>query len=377
MQLLITEMSLALTLSALVSASICGLIIAASRDVPRLSGRIDDIDALQSAHRRLTPRVGGLGIFAGLCSGLWIYRQSVGDNEVTIWFAILAGPILLTIVALIEDLGFRIRARGRLIATLAASCIMGFSLDMWLPGLGLGYLDTYLSAPWLAIPITLFVTAALAHGFNLIDGVNGLSSGVGAVGAISCSFIALQVDAYEVAAISFILGASILGFLVFNFPFGWIFLGDTGAYLIGFTAAWLGIALINHEGQITPWAVVLIFFWPLADVLFAVIRRGCKGQSLFEPDKLHLHTIVLRLLSAFKPTADLNVRWRNPLATLVLLPFFIAPPIVGVLVYDNHVIAFAAVCSFTLVYGLGSILARPFLARIRTLFHRNLATKKS
>mgnify|MGYP001557597813 FL=1 len=98
MQLQITEMSLALTLSALVSASICGLMIAASRDVPRLSGRIDDIDALQSAHRRLTPRVGGLGIFAGLCSGLWIYGQSAGYNEATIWFAVLTGPILLTIV---------------------------------------------------------------------------------------------------------------------------------------------------------------------------------------------------------------------------------------------------------------------------------------
>lgn len=370
MQLPLTDTAMALTLPGLVSASVCGLIIAASRDVPRLSGRLDDTEAVQASHGRLTPRVGGLGVFAGLCFGLWFYGQSAGVHDATSWFKVLLGPVLLTVVALLEDLGFRVRASGRLLATFAASLIMGLSLDMWLTRLGLGYLDTYLSAAWLAIPITLFVTAALAHGFNLIDGLNGLSSGAGVVSALSCGFIAMQVNAHEVAIVSFILAASIIGFLLFNFPFGWIFLGDTGAYIVGFTAAWLGIALINHDNQVSPWAIVLVFYWPLADTLFAVVRRGLKGQSLFEPDRLHLHTVVLRLLSAFKVSSKLNLRWRNPMATLVLLPMFTAPPIVGVMVQSNNVFAFTAVCSFTFVYGFGSLFIRQVMIRMRYTIRR-------
>ena len=142
--------------SALTSASICGLLIAASRAFPSLAGRSDDLSAVQKTHVRLTPRVGGLGIFAALIMGFFM-SGSGGDFNLLI---LLVGPVFLTVVSLAEDLGFRIKPWGRLAATFVASLFVGALSGVWLTNLGLGALDIYLNSLLLTIPVTLIVTAA-------------------------------------------------------------------------------------------------------------------------------------------------------------------------------------------------------------------------
>ncbi|MBB24686.1 MAG: hypothetical protein CME02_04075 [Geminicoccus sp.] len=345
-------LSLLYLLACLTSASVCGLLIAASREIPRLSGRLEDLNAVQRAHDRLTPRVGGLGIIAGLLLGMLFVSFLFGDPGLGDGGKLLAGPVLLVVVALAEDLGFRIRPWTRLIATVLASLYVGLLTEIWLRNLGMGPLNPLFDPLWVAIPVTLFVTAMLSHGFNLIDGVNGLSSGVGLVGALGCSFISFQVGADAVGIIALILSAGIIGFMIFNFPFGWIFLGDTGAYLIGFVLAWLGITLVETSGSaVSPWALILLFFWPLADVVFAVFRRLFRGRSMFEPDKLHLHSIANRGLKVLARCYPVIERWRNPLTTVILLPLFLAPPLMGISFYENSTICFALVCCCTISYG--------------------------
>ena len=194
-------LSLLYLLACLTSASVCGLLIAASREIPRLSGRLEDLSAVQRAHDRLTPRVGGLGIIAGLLLGMLFVSFLFGDPGLGDGGKLLAGPVLLVVVALAEDLGFRIRPWTRLIATVLASLYVGLLTEIWLRNLGMGPLNPLFDPLWVAIPVTLFVTAMLSHGFNLIDGVNGLSSGVGLVGALGCSFISFQVGADAVGII--------------------------------------------------------------------------------------------------------------------------------------------------------------------------------
>ena len=332
--------------SALTSASICGLLVAASRDFPRLAGRSEDLSAIQRTHGRLTPRVGGLGIFAALVMGFFVSGSS-GDLNLLI---LLFGPVLLTVVSLAEDLGFRIKPWGRLAATFLASLLVGAFSGVWLTDLGLGALDLHLTHFWLTIPITLIVTAALAQGFNLIDGVNGLSSGVGLLSALGLSFIANSVGEYEISAAALILAAGIAAFLAFNFPFGWIFLGDTGAYLIGFTLAWLGITLIESGIEVTAWSMVLIMFWPLADVLFSFLRRIISRRNPFVPDRLHMHSIVNRGLKLLGRSSPLIQRWHNPLTTVVMFPLYGTPVLLGLLLYDDEVLAFIAACVCTLSY---------------------------
>ena len=333
--------------SALTSASICGLLIAASRDFPRLAGRSDDLSAVQRTHVRLTPRVGGLGIFAALIMGFFM-SGSGGDFNLLI---LLVGPVFLTVVSLAEDLAFRIKPWGRLAATFVASLFVGALSGVWLTNLGLGALDIYLNALWLSIPVTLIVTAALAHGFNLIDGVNGLSSGAGLLGALGLSFIANSVGEPEISTAALILAAGIAAFLAFNFPFGWIFLGDTGAYLIGFTLAWFGISLLESGIQVTAWSMVLVMFWPLADVLFSFLRRIASRRNPFSPDRLHMHSIVNRGLKLLWGRLPLIQKWHNPLTTVIMLPLYGTPVLLGMLLYDDEVLAFIATCIYTLSYA--------------------------
>jgi UDP-GlcNAc:undecaprenyl-phosphate/decaprenyl-phosphate GlcNAc-1-phosphate transferase len=343
----------------LTSACICGLLVAASRDVPRLAGRASDLFATQKTHVRMTPRVGGLGIFSGVIFGT--YLVSIYSDQWTFFRMgqILVGPILLVVIALAEDLGFHVRATGRLVATFIASLIVGLSTGIWLETLGFGPFDGWMQHVWLSIPVTLFLTATLAHGFNLIDGVNGLSASAGLLGAVACGIVAFNSGATEIALMSLILAAAITGFLCFNFPFGWIFLGDTGAYLIGFTLAWLGIALVQTTGTISAWTLVLLFFWPLADVLFAVIRRLIRRRNPFDPDRLHLHSIVNRALIILGSQYPVIGRWRNPVTTILLLPMVAAPPILGIVLAGKTPLVFFAVIGCTGAYATLLLTARP------------------
>ncbi len=344
--------SLLYLLACLTSASVCGLLIAASREIPRLNGRTDDLSAVQRAHDRLTPRIGGLGIIAGLILGMMYVSLLLGRPALSDGGKLLAGPVLLVVVALAEDLGFRIRPWTRLFATMLASLYVGLVTQIWLRGLDVGPLDPFFYPLWVAIPVTLLVTALLSHGFNLIDGVNGLSSGVGLVGSLGCSFVCFQVGAEPIGIIALILSAGIIGFMIFNFPFGWIFLGDTGAYFIGFVLAWLGITLVETSGgAVSPWALILLFFWPLADVFFAVFRRLLSGRKMFEPDRLHMHSIVNRGLTVIARRYPALESWRNPLTTLLLLPMFLVPPVLAISFYTQSVICFLLVCACTLSYA--------------------------
>lgn len=341
------------------SACMCGLLVAASRDVPRLAGRPSDLEATQRTHRRITPRVGGLGIFAGLLVGLYLLSVTLDRFNFTAMAPILLGPLILVAVALSEDLGFRVNAAGRLIATLFASLLVGTTTGIWLETLGVSALDTMMQSAWLSIPVTLFLTAALAHGFNLIDGVNGLSSGGGLFGALACGFVSLNCGAPEIGYLSLMLAAAILGFMCFNFPFGWIFLGDTGAYLIGFVLAWLGIALVETTESVSAWTLILLFFWPLADVLFAVVRRVVRRRSPFAPDRLHLHSIINRLLTLLGRRYPIIAQWRNPLTTILLLPLVATSPVIGFFLCSKQFEAFIAVVGSTAVYGLLLLGVRP------------------
>jgi len=111
------------------------------------------------------------------------------------------------------------------------------------------------------VPLTLLITAGVANGFNLIDGVNGLSAFTGLCSALALAYIAGQGGAWTLQMMALLLAAAILGFLVLNYPFGLIFLGDAGAYTLGFVIAWFGISLLRAIPEVSAWAVLLTVFW--------------------------------------------------------------------------------------------------------------------
>ena len=134
------------------------------------------------------------------------------------------------------------------------------------------------------------------NAFNLIDGLNGLSSYVAISTAISLSWLAFAVDHLQILFFVIIISFAVLGFMFLNFPMGKIFLGDAGAYDLVHLLVWTAIMLVNFNSMISPFAILLIFFWPVADTALAIWRRWVKGSPADRADRLHFHQLAMRYL---------------------------------------------------------------------------------
>ena len=326
---------------ALVSLCACLAIIALSKFFPRLRGRENDTIAVQSMHKNPTPRVGGIAIFGALACGAFFVPIPLSQG----YIGFLIALSVLFGVVLKEDLGFVVSPRSRLLVLFVASLIVVVLTGEWLPRVGVFFLDPLLNYWIFGVPFTLLISAGVANGFNMIDGVNGLASLTAMTSAIAIALIAQQAGYIPVANVSILLAAAIFGFFLVNFPFGLIFLGDAGAYTTGFMLAWFGIALIVNVDAVSPWAILLTVFWPLADTLLAFYRRARRNRGAMMPDRLHVHQLVMRGLEiCFLGRKRRHIS--NSLATVTLAPFVIMPQVAAVLLWHNNAAAFLAVLVF-------------------------------
>jgi UDP-GlcNAc:undecaprenyl-phosphate GlcNAc-1-phosphate transferase len=347
------------------SAVICVLIVLLVPHMPRLTGDANNLNTVQALHKNPTARVGGIAIFAAITLGIWF-----APLDVTASYAkFIAATGVLFLVGLLEDLGFRISPTKRLFAAFMASACVVIFLQVWMPRTGIPQLDGLMMYWWVGVPLTLLVTAGIANGFNLIDGVNGLAALTAMVGAAALALIAAKADYATMTGLSSLLAAAVFGFFVFNFPFGKIFLGDAGAYTLGFVLSWFAISILLNAPEVTPWALLLTLFWPVADTFLAVSRRQRKSTDTMAPDRLHVHQLVMRALEIY--ALGRNKRHiANPLSTVVLAPFVITPAIAGVLLWDQPRAAFMTVIAFTILFFTSYILAFPVLKRLDRLKRR-------
>ena len=345
---------------ALISFFACAGLIGLARFFPRLGGRSGDTDAVQSMHVNLTPRVGGIAVFGALACTIILAPDSILGS----YFKFIVATSVLFFVGLGEDLGFHISPRLRLLAAVVSSMLVIVFLGVWMPRIGLPLLDPLLQYWIIGVPITLLVTAGVANGFNLIDGLNGLAAMTAIVAAISMALISQQAGYLHMVSLSMMFAAVIFGFLVLNYPFGLIFLGDAGAYTIGFVLSWFGISILLNAPEVSPWAVLLTMFWPLADTLLALVRRRLRSSGALQPDRLHVHQMAMRMLEIYlfgRKRRSLT----NPLSTLVIAPFVAAPPIIAVLFWDNNLGAFSAVIIFLALFFGSYLLALKFVQNYR------------
>jgi UDP-N-acetylmuramyl pentapeptide phosphotransferase/UDP-N-acetylglucosamine-1-phosphate transferase len=150
-----------------------------------------------------------------------------------------------------------------------------------------------------AVAFSAFAISGASNAVNIIDGFNGLSGGsvIIAVGALA--LLAFQVNDTEMFEICILVAAVTLGFLIVNFPFGKIFLGDGGAYLLGFLMGWLAIMLPMRNPDISVWATLLACAYPILETLFSIVRRRRRARSPGAADRLHLHSLVRRRILTY------------------------------------------------------------------------------
>lgn len=322
-----------------VSFILCLLIIVSSGYGFSRRGEGDEV-AIQSAHSGFVPRIGGLAIYNSIL--VLIPLLSFGfiplsvvfdlDAEQLTFLFLSAAPVFS--VGLAEDLGYDMSPRARLVGSVISSLVAILLFKFWLSKLGIPGVDHLLVFAPFGILFTIFATVGVVNAFNLIDGLNGLSSYVTVSVAVSLSIIAFQADEAQVSIFLVLLVSAVLGFMVLNFPMGKIFLGDGGAYALGHLLVWSAIILINGATEVSAFAILLVFFWPVADTGLAIWRRWKLGNPTDRPDRLHFHQLAMRFLEIWVFGRDKR-EISNPVATLILSPLISAPQVLGVLFWDD------------------------------------------
>jgi UDP-N-acetylmuramyl pentapeptide phosphotransferase/UDP-N-acetylglucosamine-1-phosphate transferase len=211
----------------------------------------------------------------------------------------LAGLLVCSMLAfaggIAEDYTGTVRPSRRLILTMAAALLGYFVLDAKIGRIDLPFGSFILHSAWLMLPLTVLAVAGIANAVNIIDGFNGLASVVTIFMLVSLAYVAMQVgDMFLVVAALMVAGAT-AGFLIWNYPVGLIFLGDGGAYFLGFMLGELALLLVMRNPQVSTWYAALLLIYPAFETIFSAYRRVfVRGKSPAMPDGIHLHSLIFR-----------------------------------------------------------------------------------
>lgn len=250
-----------------------------------------DVPNKRTVHSSLTPRLGGLAIFAGFMSALTIFGK-FGDDGLAVQ-QILASTIILFFIGLKDDIS-PVSAFKKFFVQMLATCVVvfigGVRITNFQGVLGLYHIDEGLSYAF-----TIFVIIGVTNAINLIDGLDGLAATLVSIIAGIFGFYFLHAG-YPYGILAICLIGALVGFLRYNFYKATIFMGDTGSLLIGFIASILAIEFV--EQRLTPDApavAIAVIIVPIVDTLRVFLMRALSGTSPFKPDRKHIHHRLIDL----------------------------------------------------------------------------------
>ena len=311
------------------------------------SHTLDREAGVQKVHEEPTPRVGGVAILISAAIGAALTPPEVAQLLWPMLFASL--PAFL--VGAIEDLFKRDRVSERMIATFASGVLAWWLTGVSLTRVGIPVLDSVLVITPISVLFTAFALSGVANAINIIDGFNGLAGGTALLCLTALGLIAFQAADAEMAKICFVLAGSIFGFLLVNYPKGKIFLGDGGAYLIGFLLGWVAVLIaMRNPYHVSPWAPLLACGYPVLEVLFSMLRRRARTRKLGGADRLHLHSllwarVVRRRLSRAAVTTQ------NACVFPIILLFAVIPSALAVVLRANTLLLIVAFISCAVLYA--------------------------
>lgn len=276
----------------IVAFMVGGLIVASERWHSSFTGDTD-MDKPQAMHGRAAPRVGGLAVVAGTLAGLLV----VGPRNFTLtwlWPVLFISALPVFMAGLIEDVTKDVGASKRLLAAFLSAAIAWWLLG-GLTRVGMSWANWLLSFWPVSLIFSMIAVGGCTHALNIVDGMNGLAGMVATLMATSLALVAWQVGDLPIFLIAVSLVCATLGFLVWNFPYGRVFLGDGGAYFLGFMLAQLAVQLVIRNPTVSPVYALAVLFYPVFETLFSIWRRRViRGTPVDQPDALHLHQLIFR-----------------------------------------------------------------------------------
>jgi UDP-GlcNAc:undecaprenyl-phosphate GlcNAc-1-phosphate transferase len=260
------------------------------RDVFRSYGVVDEPDHARKVHRYPIPRVGGLAIAISYLAAYLVVRPEEGSPlalQLSLVWKLLPGGALVLALGLLDDL-FNLRAWQKLIGQLGAA-----GLACW-GGVRIVYIAHTFTDAWWTVPLTILWLLACMNAFNLVDGLDGLAAGVGLFATLTVFTAAIMQHNMVLAVATLPLAGSLLGFLCYNFNPATIFLGDSGALLIGYLLGCYAVIWENKSATLLGMtAPLMALSIPLLDVTLAIVRRFLRRQSIFAADRGHIHHQLL------------------------------------------------------------------------------------
>lgn len=264
--------------------------------VRRISFKVGAVDkpTARRVNKVPMPTMGGLAIFIAFNFALFfLLRTQIPDEQ---FYGTFFGECIILITGIIDDI-FELKPSQKMLGILlAALAVFQFAnvrmTTLTLPFVGMVHLG------WLSLPITLLWIAAITNAINLLDGLDGLATGVTIIALFTTGFTGLfflpSTNIYVVIMI-FTLVAAEIGFLPYNFFPARIYLGDTGALFIGFMISVFSLSGLKNATFISILIPVMILGVPITDTIYAILRRLLNKESISHADKRHLHHRLMQM----------------------------------------------------------------------------------
>jgi len=307
-----------------------------------------DLQGVQKFHIEPVARIGGLGIFVGFSVALFLLEDQSG-----LLFKIWLSSLPVFIVGLYEDLSARVSPFIRLFSAFLSIVIVFMWLDVGIFSLGFEAVDYVLSNYVIvSLLFTLLVVGGAINSLNIIDGFNGLLGGYFILASLTIAYVAYTLGDEMILQLSLILAVSVFGFFVLNFPFGKIFMGDGGAYFLGFMLAIIGLMLVDRHEELSNWFVLLILIYPMYELLYSIYRRKIVHKTdASQPDANHLHSFVYRKLISCDRFKHNKVICNSMTSPIIWL-FSLVGLIPAIIWLDNQTMLIISAFVFMFIYTI-------------------------
>lgn len=289
----------------LTSLAVCALNVATERWHGRYSFDLD-LKGIQKVHRKTVPRTGGIALatgviavplLAGLDDPAAFLNEDSRTTMILLWLT--ASPAFLAGIA--EDLSKKVSPRVRFSSVLCSALLAAWMLGARLPRLDLWGADAMLTLVPVSVALTAFAVVGVTNAINIIDGFNGVAGSTVAIILAGLGYLCWREGDVLLTQLAFAGIGATVGFLLLNYPTGRLFMGDGGAYFLGFWAAEMAVLAIVRNPGINAWQILAIFAYPVIEVLFSIYRRKILRDTLAgAPDRLHLHSLFYRRVARQK-----------------------------------------------------------------------------
>lgn len=322
---------------------ICVLLVISKRLHHSFS--MDLSEGVQKVHTLPTPRIGGISILLGIILASF---SSPKDLQQWMQSLVLVGlPVF--IFGFAEDLTKQVHVTWRLFASLSSGILAWWVTEYSLTRVDILGLDLMLQFTFVSVIFTCIAVSGVANSINIIDGFNGLASFVSSFSLLGYALIAYQVGDHLLFSLCMVLSASVLGFILVNWPLGKIFLGDGGALFLGFVIAWMAVLLVERNPTVSAFAGLLVCLHPVIEVIFSIYRRWIKKAKPWQPDRLHLHSLLHRRF-VMQRFGKLPAMLSNSITGLLVGMMTLFSAIIANLVCESIVLSILAVVGMALVY---------------------------